>query len=132
MIKEKSCGAVIFNEDMTKVLLIKHNRGHISFPKGHQENNETDKETALREVKEETGINIEIISEKSFHVSYSPNKDKNYKDVYYYIGKIIGGKINPQLEEISECFWINREEATKLITYDNDKKILLDILKEIN
>ena len=79
MIKEKSCGAVIFNEDMTKVLLIKHNRGHISFPKGHQEKNETDKETALREVKEETGINIEIISEKSFHVSYSPNKDKNYK-----------------------------------------------------
>ena len=132
MIKEKSCGVVIFNEDFTKVLLIKHNKGHISFPKGHQEENETDEETALREVKEETGVEVDIISEKKFHISYSPNKDNNYKDVYYYIGKITGGEVIPQLEEISECFWINKDEAIDLITYDNDKKLFLDILKEIN
>ena len=60
MTKEKSCGAVIFNNE-DKVLIVKHNAGHWDFPKGHMEAGETEKQTALREVKEETKIDIHII-----------------------------------------------------------------------
>ena len=53
MQKEKSCGAIIYNKNK-EVLIVKHNAGHWDFPKGHVEENETEIQTAIREVKEET------------------------------------------------------------------------------
>ena len=53
--REKSCGCIIINKN--KVLLIKQTKGHWGFPKGHVEKDETEIETAIREVKEETNIN---------------------------------------------------------------------------
>ena len=50
---EKSCGAIIFNDG--KVLVVKQTSGFYGFPKGHVEIGETEKETAIRETKEETG-----------------------------------------------------------------------------
>ena len=58
MKKEKSCGCIIIKDD--EVLLIKHNKGHWDFPKGHMEEGETEKQTAVREVKEETHMDVYI------------------------------------------------------------------------
>ncbi|MBR6598855.1 MAG: NUDIX domain-containing protein, partial [Oscillospiraceae bacterium] len=61
MLYEKSCGGVVYRKSHgnLEILLIKHiNSGHWSFPKGHIEANETEQETALREIKEETGIDV--------------------------------------------------------------------------
>ena len=58
MEKEKSCGTMCFNQN--KILMVKHNKGHWAFPKGHVEENETEQETALRETKEETGLIVSI------------------------------------------------------------------------
>ena len=55
---EKSCGCIII--DNRKVLLVKQTSGDWGFPKGHVENNETEIETAIRETKEETNIDVEI------------------------------------------------------------------------
>lgn len=126
MIKEKSCGIVVF--DNNKVLLIKHNGGHISFPKGHVESNETEKETAIREVKEETGIEAEILSDKTFTNTYSP-KEGYMKDVYYFIGKKIGGELKPQLEEVSICDFFDIDDALNTLTYEIDKNILKNAIK---
>ena len=57
MIKEKSCGAIVYRKyhGNTEILLIKHiNSGHWSFPKGHVERGETEVQTAHREILEET------------------------------------------------------------------------------
>ena len=50
MIREKSCGAVVFikKEDQTKYLLLNYAAGHWDFVKGNVELNETEKETVLR------------------------------------------------------------------------------------
>ena len=58
MLREKSCGAVIFikKDDSTKYLLLNYEAGHWDFVKGNVEPNETEKETVVRELKEETGI----------------------------------------------------------------------------
>lgn len=127
MIKEKSCGIVVFDDDK-KILLIKHNGGHISFPKGHVEEGESEKETALREVKEETGIEAEILSNETFTNTYSP-KEGYMKDVYYFVGKKTGGELNPQLVEVSMCDFFEYEEALKTLTYDIDRNILKDAIK---
>ena len=58
MIREKSCGAVIYlkKEDQTKYLLLNYAAGHWDFVKGNVEPNENEKETVVRELKEETAI----------------------------------------------------------------------------
>ena len=65
---EKSCGAVIFDND--KVLVIQQVAGHWGFPKGHVEQGETELETAKREIKEETNLDVEIDETKRNKTSY--------------------------------------------------------------
>ena len=125
---EICCGSVVFNDN--KVLIIKHKYGHISFPKGHVEGNETEEETAIREVKEETGIDIEITSNKKYYVQYE-NDNNSIEKVTYFIGKMIGGKLNPQLSEISSCYFEDENKVGDLITYDNDREMYLDVLNDI-
>lgn len=127
MIKEKSCGIIVFDND--KVLLIKHNGGHMSFPKGHVEMGETEKETAYREVMEETGIEAKIISDETYLNTYSP-KEGYMKDVFYFVGEKTGGKLNPQLVEVSYCDFVDIEEAYSRLTYDIDKEILAKAYNE--
>ena len=80
MEREKSCGALVFRlpEDVTEptppdILLIRHRKGgHWSFPKGHVEGTETEVETAKREIKEETAIDVLIDPTFRETVSYFP------------------------------------------------------------
>ena len=130
---ELSCGIIVFDKD--KVLLVKHKGGHTSFPKGHREKGENLRETAIREVKEETGIDAKIENNVCFINTYDPNeriarknkflnRDKISKDVILFIGKKTGGELNPQLEEVSLCEFFTKEEALEKLTYDIDKDIL--------
>lgn len=128
MVKEKSCGIIVFDEN-DKVLLIKHNGGHISFPKGHVEEGETAKETAIRETFEETGIEAKIISDDYFVNTYSP-KENHMKDVLLFIGIKVGGNLKPQLEEVSLCDFFTYENAMKELTFAIDRRYLKQAYRE--
>lgn len=126
MTMEKSCGALVFRRfhGNTELLLIKHaNGGHWSFPKGHVEPGETEVETALREIKEETGI--DVIIDPSFRevISYSPKKDTQ-KDVIYFIARAQNYDYTPQEEEIAQIKWVEINRAHTILTYDNDKQLV--------
>jgi len=126
MVFEKSCGAIVYRKSHgnTEILLIKHvNSGHWSFPKGHVESGETEIETALREIKEETGI--DVIIDPSFRetVSYFPKKDTQ-KEVVYFIGKAKNFEFIPQKEEIAQIKWVDIGHAASVLTYENDKNIV--------
>ena len=127
MIKEVSAGVVVFKDDL--VLIIKHKNGHIDFPKGHVEGDETLEETATREVFEETGINCRIDSDEKFMITYSP-KDGYIKDVYFFIGSYVSGELRPQLEEVEYTKFVKIDEALKIITYDNSRGVLEKIIKK--
>ena len=101
MLHEKSCGAIVYRKyhGNTEILLIKHiNSGHWSFPKGHVEGDETEEETAKREIMEETGIDVNLDTTFREIVSYSPRKDTQ-KIVVYFIGKAKTTAYTPQEEE---------------------------------
>ncbi len=126
MINEKSCGAIVYRKHHgnTEILLIKHvNSGHWSFPKGHVEANETEVETALREIKEETGIDVIIDPTFRETVSYSPKKDTQ-KVVVYFIAKAKNYEYVPQEEEISDIKWVEIGHALSILTYENDRSIV--------
>lgn len=126
MLNEKSCGAIVYRKfhGNTEILLIKHvNSGHWSFPKGHVEKGETEVETALREIKEETGIDVIIDPTFRETVSYYPKKDTQ-KLVVYFIGKAKNHDFVPQKEEISEIKWVEIRRAGVVLTYENDRSIV--------
>ena len=125
MVKEKSCGTICFDGD--KVLMVKHNAGHCAFPKGHVEEGETEFETAIRETKEETGIDVEIISDRRFVNIYSPKEDV-IKDVIFFIAKPLNIDLTRQETEIADLRWIDIDKASEYITFDDDKKLYLEVL----
>lgn len=133
MKKEKSCGAVIIKKenDELKVLLLKHQKGHISFPKGHVENNETEEETALREIKEETNLDVKFISGFKKVISYHP-KDNVLKDVVYFLAYPFNENLIVEEKEIKEAYWVSFNEAFDLITYDMDKLLFNEVIAFLN
>ncbi len=103
--------------------LVRHiNSGRGAFPKGHLEGDETEEQTALREIKEETGI--DVILDTSFRetVNFSPKKD-TLKEVVYYLCKAKHSDIIPQAEEVSEVRWVDLGHASSVLTYENDRLI---------
>ena len=129
MKKEKSCGSLVFSDD--KILIVKHNLGHWDFPKGHVENNETEEETAIREVKEETNIDIEVDSRYRYVIAYSPKKGV-IKDVVYFLGKATSFNCKNQEEEIELVEFVPISEALEKLTYDNARKVLQKLLNDLN
>jgi len=127
MEKEKSCGCIIFKDD--KVLLIQQTQGHWGFPKGHVEEGETEAETAKREVKEETNVDVEIDESKRYVETYKmPNGVM--KDVIYFVAKPIGGEIKKQEEEVKNIKWLTFEEAINTITYENTKELFKKVIEK--
>lgn len=112
MKKVKSAGGIIIEKG--KILLVKlpHAEGYV-FPKGHIEKGETAEQTALREVREETGFgDLQIISKLGVVTRPAVERDGTevIKDIHLFLMKITGGtKGNP--EEITE--WLTIEEAVK-------------------
>ncbi len=122
---EKSCGAVMYTEKdgVRKFILITNISGHIGFPKGHIEMGENEKQTALREVYEETGVRTHIID--GFRESY------NYlingfikKKAVYYLAPFKEEDIRMNIMEISEYRLCEFEEALSLLNFKHDRDIL--------
>ncbi len=130
MKQEKSCGAIILRKDTEElqVLLLKHNAGHWAFAKGHVEANETEEQTALREIKEETSLDVKLDTKFRTTVTYSPMEDVE-KEVVYFLAYKTEGNETPQLEEISQMKWLNLDEAKNTVTYERDKEILQKVEK---
>ena len=129
--KEKSCGAVVFRRSGSKpeILLIRHrNGGHWAFPKGHVEKNETEIQTALREIKEETGLEVKLDPDFRRTVTYSPSPNV-MKDVVYFAAMFSEGDPVAQPEEVMDIRWETPESALRLITFANDREVLNDMIK---
>lgn len=124
---EKSCGAVVFTivNNEIKYLLIRNKHGIYGFPKGHVENNETEIETALREVKEEVGLDVTLLADfRTTDEHLIPQKENVMKQIIYFLGEYYNQDFTYQKEELSGALLVNYEEALSLFQYESSKRIL--------
>ena len=128
--REKSCGAVVYNPERQLFLIIKMLNGNWGFPKGHTENQETDIQTAIREVTEETGINIKILDGFKKSIKYIPFPEV-LKKVIFFIGITEDEKVTIDKHEIEDYMWCSYEEALKMITYKPQRDIMESSLQFI-
>ena len=122
---EKSCGALVVRRDKDQyyILMIRHKAGgNRSFPKGHVEAGETEYETALREVMEETSSRIAIVSDFRATVNYRPSPGV-MKEVVYFLAFTTSADIKAREGEIAEVEWVPLEKAEECLAHDNDKTV---------
>lgn len=123
---ECSCGAIVYREihGETRFLLIKNKRSaNWGFPKGHMERGENEKETAYREVLEETGIRIEFLPDFRYKSEYSI-QGRIEKKVIIFLATTEDTNTIIQREEIEEYLWLKYDKAMNSLKFPNDKFLL--------
>ena len=129
---EFSAGGVVYKkqDDQILILVSKHSYHHgWVFPKGligdaEENKNQTKEETAIREVKEETGVDAEIeqvLTPTQYWYEWEGEKIK--KTVYYFLMRFTSGDINKHDDEMEEVEWIKPSEVENRLTYASDKKV---------
>lgn len=123
---ERSCGAVVCSNvsGETRFLIIKNKKSlHWGFPKGHVEKGENDKQTAMREVLEETGIHIDIIKGFSSCSEYKIHGHIE-KTVVMFLATTDNTVTTIQPEEIDDYNWLTFNNAMEMLKFENDRVIL--------
>ena len=136
MMREKSCGAIVYTYVNGERLYLVEQMlgGHWGVPKGHVEANENEKETALREIKEEVGLDVIIDCGFRTINTYSP-KEGVIKDVVYFVAYSKSTDVTMQLEEVKDIKWLKLKEAINLIEFPSMREILIladDYLNKAN
>lgn len=135
MPNEKSCGIVVYRERAgSRLYLILHyEEGHWDLPKGHVEPGEKEMETAMRELREETGIDdIEPVFgfRESLEYFYERQGRTMHKEVVFFLGKASRAGVKLSFEHIG-YEWLAFKDATKRLTYKNAKDLLAKAEKRL-
>lgn len=123
---------IIHKDNHWYVFLIQHRNGkHWGFPKGHKENDEEAKDTAIRELKEETGLEyVKDLFKEPFKEFYRFNKNGQTveKTVTYFLVEV-KGEVQLDPKEILDGGWFLFEEAAKKITFSQNLSLLNQVKK---
>lgn len=129
MKREKSCGAIIFTRDgdLLKYVIIHQTNGIYCFPKGHVEDGETEEETALREIREEVGLDVTLIDgfRKPDEYKFSVNGELVIqKEVVYFLAEFENQTPHHQESELYGVYLMTFEEALDILSFDGMKQFL--------
>jgi bis(5'-nucleosidyl)-tetraphosphatase len=122
----RSAGIIVFKRNKEiRYLLLHYESGHWDFPKGTIEEGENEKETALRELKEEAGINAKIIKDFKEKIQYFYREEGELvkKEVVFFLGETKEENVKLSYEHIG-FDWLNFEKAIERLTFKNSKEIL--------
>lgn len=126
-----SSGGVIFrmtNANDPEIVLVAVKEGKVwSLPKGIVERGEEASETAVREVREETGLSGRImkkIGDISYWYYIKDNNSKCKKTVHFYLMEYISGSTSDHNWEVDKAEWFHINEALDKLSYKGDKEIV--------
>lgn len=114
----KSCGVVPFRQQGQdrEYLILRQSNGKWSFPKGHMERGETETQTALRELQEETGLSTDLIPYKRCMAEYAISPLVK-KQLVLFLGQV-HGEMHIQSKEITDFRWVSPAELKEYLSPD--------------
>ena len=124
---EYSCGAVVFTRADGHILfvVVQEQSGAYSFPKGHMENNETELETARREVFEETGLSPDFLPGFREEDEFDPaEKPGTRKRVTYFLAEYENKPLVPRQGEIRKILLIPYDQALRCFEHGGSRSVL--------
>ncbi len=127
MLTEKSCGAVVFKKDSEiNYLLLQYEAGHWDFVKGNVEKGETEQETAVRELREETGIsNARYMDGFRERISYYYKRQGAtvFKEVVFFLMESGTKEVKLSFEHVNFA-WLTYNGAMEKLTFKNARDVL--------
>jgi 8-oxo-dGTP pyrophosphatase MutT (NUDIX family) len=133
-----SAGGVVFKKEGDKmfILISQHSQHHgWVFPKGIIGDNikgEKKENTAVREVKEETGIEAKILKPlRPVTYWFKFEGEMIKKTVYYFIMEHLGGDFKDRDFEMENVEWVGKDKVLDKLTYKSDKTAWLEAEKQI-
>ena len=128
MLEEHSAGSIIFRIEKGEILflLLHYEEGHWGAPKGHIEKGETLEQTALREIREETGltdINFVPGFQAKNHYTYNKGGQFSNKCVVFFLSQTRNIDVRLSDEHL-EYAWLPFAEAQLKVTFKSEKEVL--------
>lgn len=127
---EHSAGAVIFKKEKKEIkyllLHYKYKSEYWGFPKGNIENDETEEQTAQREIREETNLEVDLIPDFKEKVSWFYKKEDQtiYKETVFFLAQAKSdGQVKISDEHLGYA-WHTYQNAYKKLKFKNSQEIL--------
>jgi 8-oxo-dGTP pyrophosphatase MutT (NUDIX family) len=134
--RDFSAGGVVVRGDQLAAI-VPFKRGPdgqrvLGLPKGHPEPGESTEQAALREVREETGLEVELLAPLG-EVSYTYQRGGQpiEKTVAFYLMRFVAGSLADHDHEIEEARWISLAEAERALTFEGEREIARRALSRI-
>lgn len=110
--------------DAQRHYLVLHSvKGHTTLCKGHVEAGETERQTAVREIMEETALMVDFLDGFREVITYSPYAGCT-KDVVFFLARVSGGTLACQPEEVADAAFLPFERALAALTHGSDREVL--------
>lgn len=127
MFREKSCGAIVFVKNVeVNYLLLHYEAGHWDFVKGNVEPSESERDTVIRELREETGIvDAQFIDDFKEKIEYFYRRQGTtiHKEVVFFLIEAHTEKIELSYEHVGYD-WLDYQRAMEKLTFKNAKDML--------
>lgn len=135
--KQTSAGGVIYkkNDSSIQIALISVRNGQAwCLPKGIVDKGEATEETAVREVREETGLNgriIDALGEINYWYFVKEENIKCRKKVYFYLMEYVSGDTDDHDFEVDEAGWFPLEIALEKVSYKGDRMVIEKAIEKL-
>jgi 8-oxo-dGTP pyrophosphatase MutT (NUDIX family) len=128
-VDETSAGGLVVDPDRAEAVLIgrldRQGRLLWSLPKGHIEDGETTEETAMREVKEETGISAHVLRPLgTIDYWFVAERKRVHKTVHHFLLEATGGELSDEDVEVTEVAWVPVGELEDKLAYADERKLV--------
>jgi 8-oxo-dGTP diphosphatase len=122
--REHSAGGIVFREEDGQIaVLVTQSSAHDGwiFPKGHLEHGETSSDAALREVKEETGVDARIVERVgTIRYGFRARGRQISKTALFYLMEYVGGIITDESSEVNAVLWLPQGQVAGKLSFANE------------
>jgi 8-oxo-dGTP pyrophosphatase MutT (NUDIX family) len=138
MIREFSAGGVVVRRMRGRpfVAVVRVRGETLALPKGHPEPGESSSEAARREVREETGLETELVEKlDDIRYWYARGGERVMKIVSFFLFRYRTGSVEHHDQEVEEALWIPLEEAPSRLAYKGEKEmatVALERFREVH
>jgi len=130
--QEVSAGGVAFrlrDSDCFDVALIRTHEGRWQLPKGWVEDGEPMERTAVRETREEAGVDAEVVGpldtiEYWYTSTYDAEPARVHKFVHFFLLRYTGGSTDDHDHEVTEARWVDIDEAERMLAFKDERRMV--------
>jgi 8-oxo-dGTP pyrophosphatase MutT (NUDIX family) len=134
---EFSAGGVVVNEDHEVVVIVPTRRSAdgsrvLALPKGHPDGKESAVQAALREVREEAGVEAEVVgSLGEVRYWYQRGGRRIAKVVEFFLLRYVSGDLGDHDHEVEHARWIPAEQAIQTLTYAGERDMVREAVSRL-